>query len=124
MLKNLLGRARPVVAEAGEVLHLEPFGGHYEFASFPSGHSTTAGAVLVSCLLLFPRIAPLVVPICLLVAASRCVIGVHFPSDVVGGLLLGTVFTWIYARSFARHRMLFQFNVHGRLITPRYRKVT
>ena len=95
LIKNLIGRARPVVAEADQALLLQPFGGHYDFASFPSGHSTTAGAVFVACFLLFPRISILVLPVCVLVAASRCFIGVHFPTDVVGGVLLGSVFTWL-----------------------------
>ena len=41
--------------------------------------------------------------------------GAHFPSDVVAGFTLGVVFTWLYARSFARKRLLFEFSSSGRL---------
>lgn len=55
--------------------------------SFPSAHatSTTAAAVLFGGLLRRPLVAVLVPPM----ALSRLVLGVHYPSDVVAGSLLG-----------------------------------
>ncbi|NMI01466.1 phosphatase PAP2 family protein [Pseudonocardia sp. K10HN5] len=55
--------------------------------SFPSAHatSTTAAAVLFGRLLRRPLV-PAVVP---LMALSRMVLGVHYPSDVVAGSALG-----------------------------------
>lgn len=55
--------------------------------SFPSAHatSTTAAAVLFGALLHRPLVALLVPPM----ALSRLVLGVHYPSDVVAGSLLG-----------------------------------
>lgn len=55
--------------------------------SFPSAHatSTTAAAVLFGALLRRPLVAVLVPPM----ALSRLVLGVHYPSDVVAGSLLG-----------------------------------
>lgn len=55
--------------------------------SFPSAHatSTTAAAVLFGALLRRPLVAALVPPM----ALSRLVLGVHYPSDVVAGSLLG-----------------------------------
>jgi len=37
----------------------------------------------------FPILAPLLVPFALLVAASRVVLGLHYPSDVVAATLIG-----------------------------------
>lgn len=55
--------------------------------SFPSAHatSTTAAAVLFGALLRRPLVALVVPPM----ALSRLVLGVHYPSDVVAGSLLG-----------------------------------
>jgi membrane-associated phospholipid phosphatase len=55
--------------------------------SFPSAHasSTTAAAVLFGGLLRRPLVAALVPPM----ALSRLVLGVHYPSDVLAGSVLG-----------------------------------
>ncbi len=57
--------------------------------SFPSAHatSTTAAAVLFGALVRKPLVAVLVPPM----AASRLVLGVHYPSDVVAGSVLGAL---------------------------------
>jgi undecaprenyl-diphosphatase len=86
-LKHLVDRARPVfdapVAEA-----LGP--------SFPSGHALGATVFWTTCaVLLVPRLRrPLLllsgaVLVAALVSASRVLLGVHYLSDVTGGLLLG-----------------------------------
>jgi undecaprenyl-diphosphatase len=38
----------------------------------------------------FPYLAPVLVPFALLVALSRVVLGLHYPSDVLVGALIGT----------------------------------
>ncbi|MET7747338.1 phosphatase PAP2 family protein [Micromonospora sp. NPDC005367] len=58
--------------------------------SFPSNHSTVAGALAVATLLLARRIGLVALPVAALAAFSRVFVGVHYPHDVVAGLLLGT----------------------------------
>lgn len=57
--------------------------------SFPSGH--TLQAVLFTCALggYFPILLWLMVPFALLVALSRMVLGLHYPTDVAIGALIG-----------------------------------
>ncbi len=89
LLKNLTRRPRPFRSIDGIVAHLPPLD---EF-SFPSGHTLQAVSFsLVACAWFPVLILPLLV-FTLLVAASRIVLGLHYPSDVLAaagiGLLLG-----------------------------------
>jgi membrane-associated phospholipid phosphatase len=73
---------------------------HASESSFPSGHAAGSAALVVSVLvLLLPRVgrttASALVTLgaltCLAIAASRVLLGVHYPSDAVAGLILGTL---------------------------------
>jgi len=57
--------------------------------SFPSNHATVAGAVTVAVLWSSVRLGLLLLPVAVAAAASRVVVGAHFPHDVVAGFLLG-----------------------------------
>lgn len=59
--------------------------------SFPSGHTLHAVSFGLVAATGFPQLAPLVYPFALLVAVSRPVLGLHYPSDVLAGALLGSL---------------------------------
>jgi membrane-associated phospholipid phosphatase len=80
-------------------------------ASFPSGHSLGAAAVWTAlAVLVLPAVRPARRPwllagavlVAVLVAASRVLLGVHYVSDVVGGVLLGTGWTALCAAVLVR----------------------
>lgn len=84
-LNALINRPRPPLAE-DEVRQLVelPLS-----SSFPSGHATTSFAALYVLLFFFPTAkywAPLLV---VLFAYSRIYVGVHYPLDMLSGVLLG-----------------------------------
>jgi len=57
--------------------------------SFPSGHTLHAVAFTGIALAYYPQLAWLLVPFTALVAASRVVLGLHYPSDVVAATVIG-----------------------------------
>lgn len=57
--------------------------------SFPSGHTLHAVIFTTVALAYYPMLAPLLLPFTLLVALSRPVLGLHYPSDVLAGAALG-----------------------------------
>ncbi|MEK0312345.1 phosphatase PAP2 family protein [Cohnella sp. 56] len=70
--------------------------------SFPSGHTTAAFALLTPWMAASPALIALLLPIGAGVALSRIYFGLHYPSDTVAGMLLGSstallVGVWIHA---------------------------
>jgi len=66
-------------------------------SSFPSGHTMETFAVAMAMTLLFPR-KKIIIPVycwSILVAYSRMALGVHYPSDVLAGILIGSGIGWI-----------------------------
>ncbi len=62
--------------------------------SFPSGHTLHAVAFSAVALTYFPALSWLLVPFTLMVAASRVVLGLHYPSDVLAGAAIGALIAW------------------------------
>jgi undecaprenyl-diphosphatase len=57
--------------------------------SFPSGHTLHAVCFTTLATSHVPGLAPVLLPFAALVAASRVVLGLHYPSDVLVGAALG-----------------------------------
>jgi undecaprenyl-diphosphatase len=57
--------------------------------SFPSGHTLHAVAFTLVATAYYPWLAVLLVPFTILVAASRVILGLHYPSDVLAGAAIG-----------------------------------
>lgn len=81
-------------------LRPRPFAVHQEIAqsvaildqySFPSGHTLHAVVFAIVASIYFPVLAIWVGGFAALVALSRLVLGVHYPTDVLAGAILGTL---------------------------------
>lgn len=95
-LKAAVNRPRPAVTDP-TLIALEDVRIH----AFPSGHTSSAFALATSISLDHPRWY-VITPAYLyasLVGYSRCYLGVHYPSDVIAGALLGTGSAWLSDRA-------------------------
>tara|TARA_R110002124_G_scaffold63350_11_gene173001 strand:+ start:6596 stop:7330 length:735 start_codon:yes stop_codon:yes gene_type:complete len=113
LLKRLIGRGRPEYFLDLGAFHFQPVLNDWSFQSFPSGHSTTAIATAFVLGFMSPRWFRLILPIALLTALSRIVIGMHYPTDVAAGLVLGTLGAYAVRNVFARRRWLFAVRADG-----------
>ncbi|MDS7598037.1 phosphatase PAP2 family protein [Agrobacterium tumefaciens] len=112
-LKFLIGRARPELFLELGAYSLTPFTGDNLYESFPSGHSTAAGAFFGIFAMLMPRFRWAFLLLALVIGISRVIVGAHYPSDVAAGLLLGLWTAVAYAFIFARSEKLFRFDASG-----------
>lgn len=87
VLKQRLVRERPFVSHAGILRGAAPLDRY----SFPSGHTLHAVCFTALAVSGFPNLAWVLVPFASLVAASRVVLGLHYPTDVAAGAVLGAM---------------------------------
>jgi undecaprenyl-diphosphatase len=113
ILKLAIGRARPLVYDQYGIFSFHPFNGDFLFQSFPSAHSAHVGALFAALALLFPRLRALFIGVALWLAATRVIIGVHYPSDVIAGLALGFWFAYATAIAFSRFGFVFSLDLTG-----------
>ena len=87
--KHLVDVVRPAAVLGADTIHF--IGPAYQYHSFPSGHATTAFSLAALCVLGFRLRALSLLPIAVAVtvAISRCVVGVHWPLDLLGGAFGG-----------------------------------
>jgi membrane-associated phospholipid phosphatase len=108
-LKHLIGRPRPKFIHAGDWQMTLSWASGLD--SFPSGHSTASFAVATVLAKRFPLFAPLCIAIALFVALSRVFRGSHFPTDVLGGAVIGILSGFIATAPLRRWRASVQDGV-------------
>lgn len=86
-LKHATGRPRPHVA----CPDIRQCARALDRFSFPSGHVLHAVAFAMVMTHHFPPLAGILWPFVLLVAVSRVSLGLHYPSDVLAGALIGAM---------------------------------
>ncbi len=93
VVKPMVGRVRPHRSGLAAVRTIET--APATSYSFPSGHAATAVAGALAGTRLVPAAAPALWALATLVAVSRVYAGVHYPSDVVAGAVLGALCAYL-----------------------------
>ena len=113
IVKRMIGRARPGVGGSLDPFLFSPFKWEAAYAGMPSGHATTAFAVLVAFGTLWPRARTALLIYALLIAVSRVVVNAHYPTDVFAGALVGIAGAMMVRRYFALRRLGFSIGPGG-----------
>ncbi|MBI5831105.1 MAG: phosphatase PAP2 family protein [Armatimonadetes bacterium] len=96
-LKPWVGRLRPpLVLPPDQLRVLVGVGRH---ASFPSSHAVNTFAVMTALSLGYPRQRVWFLGYAALIAFSRVYVGVHWPTDVLFGMVLGMALAWALWRA-------------------------
>ena len=94
VLKKSIQRPRPnhltKIDTQLKVLYNEP-----KDPSFPSNHATNSAGAATTLLWFFPHLKLILIPFVILIGWSRVYVGVHFPSDVIAGWILGVTIAYL-----------------------------
>lgn len=90
-LKNLIARPRPCAVDTSVTL-LIPYPSEY---SFPSGHTSNGFAAATAVFLNFRKSGILALVVAGIIAFSRMYLFVHYPTDILGGIVLGVFDAWM-----------------------------
>jgi undecaprenyl-diphosphatase len=85
LIKTSASRPRPFEVSQAIAPGMPPL----DRFSFPSGHTLHAVAFTGVALVYYPVLACLLLPFTLLVGVSRVILGLHYPSDVLAGAVIG-----------------------------------
>jgi len=89
-LKHRTLRERPFVSHDNISSGLAPL----DRFSFPSGHTLHAVAFSAIAVSYFPALAWILTPFAALTGVSRIVLGLHYPSDVIAGAVIGLLLAY------------------------------
>lgn len=91
IIKKLVSRSRPFLLVND--LNIKKIG--IDKYSFPSGHTTAAFALATMIYLFYPTSSFILISIASLVGMSRIYLGVHYPTDVLIGVFLGSITSYL-----------------------------
>jgi len=93
-LKETIGRLRPCNFLSDAITPVGCAGS----SSFPSNHALNNFAIAVFFSMIYPNYKIALFLTAFLIAISRVYLGVHYPSDIIGGALIGSGFGYLFAK--------------------------
>lgn len=87
VIKKVVARPRPCAVDKSVTL-LIPYPSQY---SFPSGHTSNSFTAAVTVFLFYRKPGVIALIVAGIIAFSRMYLFVHYPTDILGGILLGTL---------------------------------
>lgn len=90
-LKMILSRERPYKI----IEHLNTFGIEMKNYSFPSGHTSASFSIATIVSLNYSELAVYIFILAAVVSISRIYLGVHYPTDVLAGIILGVLTSYV-----------------------------
>lgn len=117
LIKNIVERIRPCNA-LPDVNILVGCTGSF---SFPSSHAVNNFAAAFYFGKIFPKIKWILFSVAVLMALSRPYVGVHYPSDVVGGAIIGGLLGYIFAIIVIRINDY--FDKKNKMITDKFKRI-
>lgn len=98
LIRFFFNRPRPFEA-LSDVVQLVP---HAAGGSFPSGHAALSFAVAAAVLVYYPKTSIFFFLAAFSIGVARVAAGVHWPSDVIAGAIVGIATTWVACRAWKR----------------------
>ncbi|MCW9064936.1 MAG: phosphatase PAP2 family protein, partial [Ignavibacteriaceae bacterium] len=93
ILKEIIMRVRPCNALSDAITPVGCAGGY----SFPSNHALNNFAAAIFLMRFYPNYKWIFIVVAILISISRIYLGVHYPSDVIGGALIGSAFGYLFS---------------------------
>jgi undecaprenyl-diphosphatase len=117
LLKNLVERVRP----CNVLEHVNILVNCTESFSFPSSHAVNNFAAAVFFSMLFSKYRVWFYTVAVLQAFSRPYVGVHYPSDVLGGAIIGAAIGYLFG--FITIKINSYFDQKKTQITDKYERI-
>ncbi len=93
LIKDIVQRVRPCNALTNA---MTPLGCNGTF-SFPSNHAVNNFATAIFFYRFFPKLKWILLITASLIAISRVYVGLHYPSDILGGAVIGSAFGYLFS---------------------------